>query len=163
LEPNLTPEWLSKPWMYTKPKNIELLTKWRETWVTYITTYAQQHNIHIININDLKRETPFNKMDNESLEDIINAVVNQGYGKWLDKNQKNLRIYWRSFEKWAEQLVQTARKKEKLVIIGIKDIVELEPALSNMPEKDIEIILNIMIQQNIARWIDKKKKIIKIN
>jgi len=142
---------------------MELLTKWRETWVTYIVTYAQQHNIHVININDLKREDPFNKMDNESFEDIINAVVNQGYGKWLDKNQKNLRIYWRSFEKWAEHIVQIARKKEKSVIIGIRDIVDLEPVLYNMPEKDIEIILDKMIQQNLARWIDKKKKIIKID
>jgi len=142
---------------------MELLTKWRETWVTYITTYAQQHNIHVINVNDLKRESPFDKVDRESFEDIINAVVNQGYGRWLDKNRKHLQIYWRSLEKWAEHIVQTARKKEKSVIIGIKDIVELEPALSNMPEKDIEIILNIVIQQNLAHWIDKKKRIIKIN
>jgi len=155
-------KWLNKPWMYSKPKNVETLAGWRKTWLNFIIEYAKRQNIHLININDLKQMHPFNMMDQEAFDDIINSLVQQRYGEWWDKNKKMLRIYWLSLEKWAEYVAQTARNKEKSVIYGIKDIVELEPRLTAMPEKDIKTIIRLMVELNLARWIDKRKMVIKI-
>ena len=148
--------------MYFKPKNPDSLVAWRNTWINYILSYAQQRNIHVINLTDLRREHPFNKMDVEAFEDLINSLIDKGFGMWWGKSKKEVRIYWRSLERWAEELVQLAKDKEKLVIIGTKDLTLLEPKLTTMPKRDLEEILNIMVQREHAHWINKYKKIIKL-
>jgi len=154
--------WLKKPWMYTRPKNLELIIKWREMWINFIVDYAQQKNIHLINKNDLRQEHPFNKMDQLAFEDVVNALVESGYAKWWDKDKQQLRIYWRSLEQWAEQLFKIAKEKQKNVITGVSGILELEPKLTIMPKKDIEEIIKIMVERGFARWIDRKTQALRL-
>jgi hypothetical protein len=158
----LDAEWLEKPWMYSKPKNSQLLRKWRETWNDYVLAYAQQKNINLVNIIDLKREDPFRRMDQEAFEDIVQALAEQGYGKWWDKKKKLLRIYWRTLDQWANHIFEVAKKSGRSVIIGNEGFIELEPSLVTMPKEDLEQVFVIMVRMGLARWIDKKKKAIRI-
>jgi hypothetical protein len=153
-------EWIKKPWMYSKPKNPDLLKKWRETWTKFLLRFAEDQNIHLINTMDLKRKEPFNKLNQDSFNDIVKNLIGSGYGKFWESNI--LRIYWLSLESWADHIFNIAKKKEKKIVKNVQGLIELEPKVVSMPKEDAKEVLNIMVKRRLARWIDKREKIIKL-
>jgi len=154
-------EWLKKPWMYTKPKNPEALNKWRQQWVNYILHYCEKEAIHVINLIDLKRRAPFNKLDEKSFDDIIKSLTNRKFAKFY-RNNNTLRIYWKSLDEWIRYVWKKANDSGKKILKGKNDILNLEPKLMGIPENDVLYIINGLVRQGFARWIDKKTKTIKL-
>ena len=148
-------QWLDRPWMYSKPKNPELLKKWTETWTNYLLRYAENKNIHLINVADLQREYPFNKLERESFQNLTNILVQIGYGKWWNGKGKLLRIYWRSIDKWVDHVLNLTKEKQITVISGTQGLIELEPLMSTMPKAEIEQVLKILVKRKVVRLVEK--------
>lgn len=148
--------------MYTPPVHPESLRKWREAWTDYFLSFVQERNIHLISITDLRREFPFADLDPEALQDIINSLVERRRLRWWDKGKHIARVYWRTLDEWAYHISGVAKEKEKRVIDGVRGLIELEPLITGMPIEEIEQILNIMVKNGFARWIDKKQRTARI-
>ena len=69
-----------------------------------------------------------------------------------------LRVYWRPLEDWADILYQWALKTGKLRL-DVKSIViqEVDEDFASLPEKDIHIVLALMVKKELAEWIDAKR------
>ena len=77
---------------------------------------------------------------------------------WRDRKKRQLRIYWRPLEDWADLIYQWAIKTGKLRL-DVKSIVIQESAedFASLPEKDIHIVLTLMVDKRLAEWVDAKK------
>ncbi|MHA2358991.1 MAG: hypothetical protein ACXAB5_01855, partial [Candidatus Thorarchaeota archaeon] len=66
--------------------------------------------------------------------------------------------YWRPLEDWADLIYQWAIKTGKLRL-DVKSIVIQESAedFASLPEKDIRIVLALMVDKGLADWVDTKK------
>ena len=148
-------QWLDKPWMYSEPKSPELLKKWTETWTNYLLRYAENKNIHLINVADLQREYPFNKLERGSFQNLTNILVQIGYGKWWNGKGKLLRIYWRSIDKWVDHVLHLTKEKQIPIISGTQGLIELEPLMATMPKAEIEQVLKMLVKRKVARWVEK--------
>lgn len=154
--------WLDKPWMFSEPKPADMLKQWRETWITYILKFAENKNIHVINISDLQRNSPFNKLDINAFKNIVTSLIQAGYGKWWNKESKLLRIYWRSLDKWADIILDLIHEKEVKIINGLQGLVELEPQLVAFPKIELVNVLDILVKRKYANWIDRKNNVMRI-
>ncbi|MHA2397230.1 MAG: hypothetical protein ACXAC0_11050, partial [Candidatus Thorarchaeota archaeon] len=74
------------------------------------------------------------------------------------------RVYWRPLEDWVDILYQWALKTGKLRL-DVKSIViqEIDEDFATLPEKDIHIVLALMVKKKMAEWIDEKKGAIVIS
>ena len=77
---------------------------------------------------------------------------------WRENKKRQLRIYWKPLEDWADLLYQWAIKTGKLRL-DVKSIVIQEAAedFASLPEKDIHIVLTLMVNKRLAEWVDTKK------
>ncbi len=155
-------DWLSKPWVYSKPNGEEALAKWKEKWTTVLLDYAENKNICVVNVSDLKRESPFNKIDSESFSHLLDHWVCTKHAKWRNKQAKLLAICWRSLDKWAELVVQAAKEKGTTIINGSDGLLELYPSAASLPQDELEQLLKLIVYKKYGRFIDKKKFVIKI-
>lgn len=155
-------DWLSKPWMYVAPKSPELLSNWKDTWTKYILGFAQTRNIHLVNVVDLHREAPFNKLDFETFHVLITALLKAGCAKWWDKKAKLLRIYYRSIDSWVDHIENLTTANKTRIINGLDGLTTLEPSLAGVPEKEKQKILSILVERKSARWIKKKDYTVRI-
>ncbi len=162
------PKWVKAPWMYIKPKKESDVESWLQSWSAIVLDYSRIFVIHIININELRTEYPFNnkklskRLTIEQVRAIIDQLVQQNIATWLDEqNKTRARIYWRNNEEWADELlgfmIETGRVVE---IHSLYDITQLEEKWSNLPADDLIIVCEMLVERKVARWLNKEKTII---
>ena len=116
------PKWVKAPWMYIKPNKGDQIESWLESWSAIVLDYSRIFVIHIININEIRSVHPFQnkkigkRLTIDQVRDIIDHLVTQNIAKWIDEDNKTrARIYWKSDEEWADQLldfmIETGRVK----------------------------------------------------
>lgn len=150
----------NKPWMYTKPAGTENYKKWVEEWLSIILKVAENENIHLINKMDLKLKQPLDKLDDKSYDSLIKEILETSYISYWGNG--NLRIYWKSLNGWADSLVKKANDMDKSLIYGLEGITEIDETMWRIPKSDIQRILDILVDQRRARWVEKENNIIKI-
>ena len=103
-----------------------------------------------------------NKVD--SFKAIAAVLVDKEVAEWKDKKKRQLRVYWRPLEDWADILYQWTLKTGKLRL-DVKSIViqEIDEDFASLPEKDIHIVLALMVKKGLAEWIDEKRGAILIS
>ncbi len=162
------PKWVKAPWMYIKPKKETDSESWLQSWSAIVLDYSRIFVIHIININDLRSEFPFNnkkinkRLTINQVRDIIDDLVKQNIAMWLDENTKTrARIYWKNNEEWADELLNFMIETGRVVEIqSLYDITQLEEKWSNLPADDLIIVCEMLVEKKVARWLNKEKTII---
>jgi len=152
-------------WMYGIPPREKDREMWAEEWSDFVLRWMEARNVHVLSVTAFIKEPPFNEMTNkiDSFKLIGNALVQKEIAEWLDRNRRQLRVYWRFLEEWADIIYEWALKSGK-VRLDVKSIVIQEDthSFASLPEKDLHKVLLIMVEKELASWVDKKKGAIKI-
>ncbi|MHA2423570.1 MAG: hypothetical protein ACXAEF_02210 [Candidatus Thorarchaeota archaeon] len=90
-------------------------------------------------------------------------MVEKEVADWLDRGRRQLRVYWRPLEEWADIVYEWALKTGNL-LLDLKSIVIQESGqdFAQLPERDIGIVLGFIVEKELAVWVDKKKHAIRI-
>jgi len=152
-------------WMYGIPPREEDREMWAEEWSDFVLRWMEAHDIHVLSVTAFIKEPPFNDITNkiDSFKLIGNVLVEKEIAEWLDRNQRQLRVYWRFLEEWTDIIYEWALKSGK-VRLDVKSIViqENEHSFARLPEKDLHQILLMMVEKGLANWVDKKRGAIRI-
>ncbi len=162
------PKWVKAPWMYIKPKKEAQVESWLESWSAIVLDYSRIFVIHIININEIRNVHPFNNTKNnkmmslEQTREIVDHLVKQSVAKWLDEKTKTrARIYWKTNEEWADNLLDFMIETGRVVEIhSLFDLSQLQQKWSDLPADDLIIVCEMLVEKKVAKWLNKEKTII---
>jgi len=153
-------------WMYGMPTREDDRGLWAAEWADYLLEWTENKRVHILSLATFISEPPFKDLRNkvDSFKAIAAALVDKEVAEWRDKKKRQLRVYWRPLEDWADILYQWALKTGKLRL-DVKSIViqEVDEDFASLPEKDIHIVVALMVKKKIAEWIDEKRGAILIS
>ncbi len=147
-------------WMYSVPSRKEDIELWAIEWSDYLLEWSENKKIHVMSLATFISEPPFKDLRNkvESFRKIADVLVDKEVAEWRDRMKRQLRIYWKPLEDWADLIYQWAIKTGKLRL-DVKSIVIQESSedFACLPEKDIHIVLALMVEKGLAEWVDTKK------
>jgi hypothetical protein len=133
---------------------------WAEEWADFLLLWMEHNTVHVLSLATIIAEPPFKDLRNkvESFKKISKVLIDKEVAEWTDKRKRQLRVYWKPLEDWADYIYEWALKTGKLRL-DVKSIViqESEESFAKLPEKDLYIVLALMVEKEFAEWIDKKK------
>lgn len=153
------------PWMYDRSsiQSEEEGIEWFQEWGNFLFDYAKAFLIHIVDLSALVTEPPFTEFKRnreQYLKEIFTFLASKTpLAKWSNKEKTRLRIYWRSLEAWSEALYEYMylNGTEIATLIDIKNEGEqIAAGFATLPAPDIGQIINLLIKDRKAAWIDKK-------
>ncbi len=164
----ILPSWgdiTESEWMYSIPPRKEDSTMWAEEWGDFLLEWAQSKSVHVISLSTFLKEIPFKDMVRkvDAFRLIGDCLVKKEVADWLDRGRRQLRIYWKPLEEWADILYEWALQTGN-TFLDLKSIIiqEADEEFAKLPERDIGILLSMLVEKGSAEWIDKKKFAIKI-
>ena len=152
-------------WMYSIPPREEDRQMWAEEWADFLLGWAEANGVHVLSVTMFIKNAPFKdiagKVDSFLL--VGEVLVKKEIAEWLDDTKRQLRVYWRYLEDWADIIYQWALRTGKLRL-DIKSIViqEEKQDFASLPEKDLRVVMRIMVDRGLADWVDEKKGAIKV-
>jgi len=165
----VTPSWggpEESEWMYGIPPREEDKVLWAEEWSDYLLQWAEQNEVHVLSLGVFIGEPPFKDLRNkvDSFKIIAQVLIDKEVAEWSDRRKRQLRIYWKPLEDWADLIYEWSLKTGKLRL-DVKSIViqESNESFAKLPENDLYIVMALMIEKGFAEWIDKKKGAILIS
>lgn len=146
-------------WMYHIPPREEDKELWAEEWADYVLKWAEMNDVHILSITTFIKEFPFKDMTSkvDAFRMIGGTLVEKEVAEWLDNKLRQLRVYWRFLEDWADLIYEWALTTGKLRL-DVKSIViqEHKEKFAKLPERDLHVVLSIMVDKGYAEFVDKK-------
>jgi hypothetical protein len=175
-------EWASNtekfPWMYWIPDKDSGIKNWKENfeswkndWSKFTIDWARVFILHILDMYEIAKEKPYISLNDRkrALDIIFKELVEMKRGKtkiakWTDKEKNKIRLYWRSLDEWANIFYNWAFEGggDIFTLIDLRNIDEEIPGFGTLPEEDLRDIIDILVKQKKARWIDKKLIRVKI-
>ena len=147
-------------WMYGMPTREEDNELWAGEWADYMLEWTENKKVHVLSLATFISEPPFKDLRNkvDSFKTIAEVLVDKEVAEWRDRKKRQLRVYWRPLEDWTDILYQWALKTGKLRL-DVKSIViqEIDEDFASLPERDIHIVLALMVKKGLAEWIDEKR------
>ena len=147
-------------WMYGIPPREEDRDLWAEEWADFLLLWTEHNSVHVLSLATFIAEPPFKDLRNkvDSFKKISKVLIDKEVAEWTDRKKRQLRVYWKPLEDWADFLYEWALKTGKLRL-DVKSIViqESGESFAKLPEKDLYIVLALMVEKEFAEWIDKKK------
>lgn len=93
-------------------------------WCDLILEYCRFHKIHELDVEEALSESPlFNnkqinrKLSAEALKLIMKELIASGNAKWLTKDEKTVRIVWRTNEQWGNMIYNYITEKSMFNIV----------------------------------------------
>lgn len=155
-----TDPFADRPWIYSKPPGQENFKKWVEEWNTVLLQVSERENIHLINKMDLKQVIPVNRLSDADFDSLIDELMEKdNYVYW---GKGNIRIYWKSINAWANNLVEKAMMIDKSIIFGLDALREVDERMVFIPKSDQIKIMQTAVDQDKARWMEKENQVLKI-
>jgi hypothetical protein len=158
----LLPAWgtvKESEWMYSIPSRDEDKQLWAGEWSDFILKWMERRNLHILSITVFVSEVPFKDLfgKTEVFRIIGDTLVNQEVAEWLDKKRRQLRVYWRPLEEWADIIYEWSMETGN-TLLDVKTLViqEKSQKFSTLPERDLRIVFGIMVTRRQADWVDQK-------
>jgi len=147
-------------WMYNVPSRKEDVDLWANEWSDYLLEWTENKKVHVMSLATFIGEPPFRDLRDkvESFRKIGGVLVEKEVAEWRDRKKRQLRVYWKPLEDWADLIYQWAIKTGKLRL-DVKSIViqESDEDFASLPEKDLHIVLTLMVEKGLAEWVDQKK------
>jgi len=169
LESILMPSWggtEQSEWMYGVPPREDDRDLWAGEWADFLLQWTEHNAVHILSLATFIAEPPFKDLRSkvDSFKMIAQVLIEKEVAEWSDRRKRQLRVYWRPLEDWADLIYDWALKTGKLRL-DVKSIVIQESGenFAKLPEKDLYVVLALMVEKEQAEWIDKKKGAILIN
>lgn len=157
------------PWMYFIPdkkkdkdaweEEVEL---WASEWANFLFDWCKEFLQHIVDKYDLHTKKPFNALeDRETCLEIImeHLAKDSKLAKWLNDEKTRLRVFWQSLDKWGDILYDWAFLvgEERLTLLDLREMgADIARGFETLPAKDLREIVNILVKNKRASWIDKK-------
>jgi hypothetical protein len=164
----LLPKWgtaKESEWMYHIPKAEKERRLWAEEWSDFLLEWMKDGGVHVLSLSTLIDEDPFKDILGKIDAFLLfgNTLVEKGVAEWLDKKQRQLRVYWRPLEEWSVLMYQWALRTGNLRL-DVKSLViqEAQEDFATLPETDLHAALSLMVRDNFAEWVDKKRGAIRI-
>lgn len=152
-------------WMYKIPPRMEDRSLWAEEWGDFLLEWTEAKNVHIISITIFIKEQPFSDMAGkvDAFKTIGDHLVQIDIASWLNENKRQLRIFWKPLEDWADIIYQWALETGN-IRLDVKSIIiqEKDKDFAALPEDDLKIVLEFMVDKGYAKWVDKKKYAVKV-
>jgi len=145
-----------KKFMYTMPDNKKEKSdyvSWKVLWAKVLFDYARFTVLHIIYIRELNYQKPFSKFTNREqyIIELAEELINQKQAEWLSKKKERLRVYWKTLERWSEDIYNWAYENGKIEPIMIYELREAKQEdFSSLPIEDLEEIFKIMAKNRKA-------------
>lgn len=159
----VTPSWggpKQSGWMYSIPPREEDKESWEKEWAEFLIVWTESRSIHVLSVSTFIKERPFSDILGkvEAFRLIGDWLVENDVGEWLDEKRRQLRVYWRPLEEWADMIRAWAIQTGKLRL-DVQSIIVQETAqdFSKLPERDLHRIFEIMVDRKMAKWVDSKK------
>lgn len=153
-------------WMYGIPPREEDRDLWAEEWADFLLLWTEHNTVHVLSLATFIAKPPFKDLRNkvDCFKQITKVLIDKEVAEWTDRKKRQLRVYWKPLEDWADYIYEWALKTGKLRI-DVKSIViqESGESFAKLPEKDLYVVLALMVQKDFAEWIDKKKGAILVN
>jgi len=147
-------------WMYGIPPREDDRALWAGEWADFLLQWTEHNSVHVISLATLIAEPPFKDLRNkvDSFKMIAKVLIDKEVAEWSDRKRRQLRVYWKPLEDWADYVYEWALKTGKLRL-DVKSIViqESSESFAKLPEKDLYIVLALMVEKEFAEWVDKKK------
>ncbi|MHA1613278.1 MAG: hypothetical protein ACTSYJ_00360, partial [Candidatus Thorarchaeota archaeon] len=163
LESILMPSWggtEQSEWMYGVPPREDDRDLWAGEWADFLLQWTEHNAVHILSLATFIAEPPFKDLRSkvDSFKMIAQVLIEKEVAEWSDRRKRQLRVYWRPLEDWADLIYEWALKTGKLRL-DVKSIVIQESGenFAKLPEKDLYVVLALMVEKEQAEWIDKKK------
>lgn len=163
LESILMPSWggtEQSEWMYGVPPREDDRDLWAGEWADFLLQWTEHNAVHILSLATFIAEPPFKDLRSkvDSFKLIAQVLIDKEVAEWSDRRKRQLRVYWRPLEDWADLIYEWALKTGKLRL-DVKSIVIQESGenFAKLPEKDLYVVLALMVEKEQAEWIDKKK------
>ncbi|MBN2335873.1 hypothetical protein JXL21_09965 [Candidatus Bathyarchaeota archaeon] len=151
---------LNQPWMMERPGGAENYKKWVRGWTDAFLEIAEIQNIQLINKYDLRKMEPFNRLSDEDFEILVKEYLDSPYCTYWGGDK--IRVYWRTLDTWADALHQAAKEKDKNIILGLETLGEFDARMATIPSTDQSKIMQILVDRNKARWVEKENNVLKI-
>jgi len=147
-------------WMYGVPDRESDRQLWAEEWGDYLLQWSQHRLVHVLSVSTFISEPPFKDMKNkvDAFRVIAQGLIEKEVAEWTDKKQRQLRIYWRPLEEWADMIYEWCLATGRLRL-DVKSIIiqYANQDFAKLPEKDLYRVLALMVDKGYAEWVDKKK------
>ncbi|MCK5264963.1 MAG: hypothetical protein KAR03_05090 [Candidatus Thorarchaeota archaeon] len=163
LESILMPSWggtEQSEWMYGVPPREDDRDLWAGEWADFLLQWTEHNAVHILSLATFIAEPPFKDLRSkvDSFKMIAQVLIEKEVAEWSDRRKRQLRVYWKPLEDWADHIYEWALKTGKLRL-DVKSIVIQESGenFAKLPEKDLYVVLALMVEKEQAEWIDKKK------
>ena len=146
-----------KKFMYTMPnkkKNKNDYVSWKGEWAKVLFDYARFAVLHIIYIRKLNSQRPFSNFTNREqyIREIAEELISQNQAKWLSKEKRRLRIYWKTLEAWSDEIYKWCYENGKIETIMIYELREAsQEDFSTLPLEDLEEIFKILAKNRRAK------------
>ncbi|MFX1554463.1 MAG: hypothetical protein ACFFBV_11105 [Promethearchaeota archaeon] len=146
-----------KKFMYTMPnkkKNKTDYVSWKVEWAKVLFDYARFAVLHIIYIRELNSQKPFSNFTKreEYIKEIAEELISQNQAKWLSKEKKRLRVYWKTLEAWSDEIYKWCYENGKIETIMIYELREAsQEDFSTLPLEDLEEIFKILAKNQRAK------------
>ncbi|MHA1785129.1 MAG: hypothetical protein ACTSVE_08020, partial [Candidatus Helarchaeota archaeon] len=149
------------PWMYSITEKDK--ESWLQEWSNFLFDFAKEFSIHIVDLASLSTQAPFSafKENREKyIREIMNYLAkNTQLAEWVNNEKTRLRIYWCSLQEWSEKLhdYMFLNGLEIATLLDIKDKgKEIVKGFDTLPSKDLKKIIDILVKEKKASWINKK-------
>jgi hypothetical protein len=145
-----------KKFMYTMPNkkaNKTDYVSWKIEWAKVLFDYARFAVLHIIYIRELNSRKPFLNFTKreEYIKEIAEQLISQNQAKWLSKEKKRLRVYWKTLEAWSDEIYKWCYENGKIEPIMIYELREAtQEDFSSLPLEDLEEIFKILAKNRKA-------------
>jgi len=167
-EPRLLPSWgdiSQTEWMYHIPVREEDLQMWASEWSDFVLEWCEEYSIHILSFSKFVSEYPFKDIQNkaDAYRKIGDKIVEKEVGIWMEGKKRQLRVYWRFLEEWADIIYQWALENGR-TRLDVKSIViqENKQNFAKLPEKEIHYVIKLLVERELAEWIDKQKGAVRL-
>lgn len=151
-----------RPYLLMRPKHPDLIKAWEEFWVRYILKMAEEENLSLVSVQELRRREPLSQMNEASFQAAIEVLIERGLAKWWDRKRGLLRIYWCGPDYWIKKLIESLRARPTGIVNGVDGALELVPEMATLPREEVEELLELMVKRKLARWVDKKRRVLRI-
>lgn len=143
--------WLGDPrkaFMYAIPSDPKSkdFTSWREEWSRVLFDFARLSILHVVYLKKLMGEQPFTQFRDrdKAIAAISDYLVGKKLAKYNSKDKEVLRIYWKSYDEWADEVDKWAHDNAILDPVLLMDLREAEQPFSTLLDEDWEEIFKIL-------------------
>ncbi len=160
--------WIAKrgryAFMFAIPSSERDIEQWSAEWAGFTLDFCREVLLHIVSTRRLVMLDPFNGIRSDrrrAVRFILGSLVKQELARWIDEAEGLIRVFWKTDEEWADEIHRWALDTGRTTFTLFK-LKEQRDDLESLPKSELREILDILVKQKRARWLDKEREVLEI-